>query len=157
MSAAILSAIRQHSQLTGNTFFLALELAHRLNAQGYGRVSYQFLAWKAHCSKRTAQRQIARLIDEHHLFRKTVIRTKYGNAWNLYQYIGPRVSGAAPPVTTRGDSMPSTLPAAGREKELSLTHALENQRKALHFLSPGSPVWERTQEEIARLEALRRC
>jgi hypothetical protein len=53
-----------------------------MNRSGYGCVSYQFLAWKAHCCRRTAITQIANLIAQDH-FRKTVIRTKEGYAWNL--------------------------------------------------------------------------
>src|SRR5262245_59179254 len=109
MARQIITALRHQKQLRGNTFLIATELAHRMNGQGYGRVSYPYLAWKVHCCRRTAITQIAKLLDLG-LIRKTVIRTKTGNAWNLYQYIGPRIHTASPPVTTRGASVASTLP-----------------------------------------------
>src|SRR5262245_56024304 len=62
MSASIISALRHQTQLRGNTFLIATELAHRMNHSGYGRVSYQFLAWKAHCCRQTAITQIAKLL-----------------------------------------------------------------------------------------------
>jgi hypothetical protein len=99
MSRPIIAALRQQKQLRGNTFHVATELAHRLNPSGYGRVSYQFLAWKSHCCLRTAITQVKNLIAEG-LFRKTVIRTREGYAWNLYQYCGPKPKTAFPPVTT---------------------------------------------------------
>src|SRR5262245_42237062 len=99
MATQIIAALRPDKRLRGNTFIIAKELAHRMNSSGYGRVSYQFLAWKAHCCRRTAISQIAKLTDPAlGLFRKTVIRTKTGNTWNLYQFIGPRVHTASPPV-----------------------------------------------------------
>jgi hypothetical protein len=168
MSTHILSDIRHCTQLSGNTFLVALELAHRLNSQGYGSVSYQFLAWKVHCSKRTAQRQVAALTDTETetrrtarrsavpiLFRKTIIRTKTGNAWNLYHYIGPRLSRAAPPATTQGDTVAPILPPPEREKEQSLRHELENLRKGLRLYgTPGTAHWHATMAKITTLEAL---
>lgn len=154
MAAHIIAALRTQVQLHGNSFLVATELAHRLNSSGYGRVAYQFLAWKAHCSRRTAIRQIDRLIDQYHLFRKTVIRTREGYAWNLYQYVGPRTQHAAPPVTTHGDTVPSILPEPEREKELSLAEQLARQRRALQFMTEGGGLWHRTQEEITRLITL---
>jgi hypothetical protein len=153
MSTAILAALRTQTQLQGNTFLIATELAHRMNGSGYGRVSYQFLAWKAHCSRRTAFRQIARLL-EMGLISKTVIRTREGYAWNLYQYRGPRVHSASPPVTTHGDSLSATLPDPEREKDTALRQDLERQKKGLRFWTPGSAQWTKTCEDIARLDAL---
>ena len=116
MATNILSALRPRVQLRGNTFLIATELAHRMNSAGYGRVAYQFLAWKAHCCRRTAITQVGNLIGMG-LFRKTVFRTKEGYAWNLYQYIGPRVHTASPPVTTHGARVASTLPTPKPEEE----------------------------------------
>jgi hypothetical protein len=61
MASNIIAALRPMAHLRGNTLLIATELAHRMNASGYGRVSYQFLAWKAHCCRRTAITQIGRL------------------------------------------------------------------------------------------------
>jgi hypothetical protein len=156
MSTAILSALRLQTQLHGNTFLIATELAHRLNSSGFGRVAYRFLAWKAHCSPRTAMRQVARLLDMG-LIKKVVMRTREGYAWNLYQYIGARPHTASPPITTHSDSLSGTLPPPEREKERSLREDLERQKKGLRFWTPGSDQWTKSYEEIARLEGLLRC
>jgi len=155
MSRTIITALRQqrYAHLRGNTFLIATELAHRMNSQGYGRASYQYLAWKAHCCRRTAITQIAKLLDLG-LIRKTVIRTKEGYAWNLYKYLGPRVHTASPPTTTHGAKVARTLPDHEREKETAVQEDLERQRKGIRFLEPGSDRWQRVAEEIARLEGL---
>src|SRR5262245_16457826 len=121
MARTIVAAVRhrRYAHLRGNTFLIATELAHRMNGQGYGRVSYQYLAWKAHCCRRTAITQIAKLLDLG-IIAKTVIRTKEGYAWNLYKYIGLRVPTAFPPGTTHGATVTSTLPDPEREKERAL-------------------------------------
>ena len=168
MATQIIAAIRRYApRLRGNTFLVALELAHRMNAQGLGSVSYQFLAWKAHCCRRTAITQIATLL-ELGLLKKTVIRTPAGYAWNLYQYIGPRVHTASPPVTTHGAKVVRTLPEAEREKERvrredtgktsAVRQELANQKRMLPLLyTPGTDQWHKTCEEIARLETLLAC
>lgn len=154
MSTAILSALRLQTQLHGNTFLVATEIAHRMNSSGYVRMAYDYIAMKAHCCKRTAISQVARLITEHRLFRKYVFRTKHGNAINLYQYRGTIVHQASPPATTRGATVATSLPPPEREKELSLEDEVARQRKGLRFLTEGSDIWERVQEDIARLEGL---
>jgi hypothetical protein len=154
MSCAIIQALRPCGQLKGNTFLIATEIAHRMNNAGYGRVSYQFLAWKAHCCRQTAITQVARLVDDYRLFRKHTFRTPHGNAINLYQYIGPRVHTASPPVTAHGQTLRPTLPEAEREKDTSLRQDLEQQKKGLRFWTPGSLQWTRSLEEITRLEGV---
>ena len=155
MATQIIAALRHHApRLRGNTFLIATELAHRMNGSGTGRVSYQFLAWKAHCCRRTAITQIANLL-EMGLISKTVIRTKEGYGWNLYQYRGPRVHSASPPGKTHGATVASTLPhPEERAKELSLREELARQKKGLRFYTPESEQWTITCEEITRLEAL---
>jgi hypothetical protein len=155
MAINIISAMRHCDKLHGNTFLIATELAHRMNSSGYGRVSYQFLAWKAHCCRRTAITHMARLLALG-LIRKTVLRTREGYAWNLYQYVGPRVHTASPPATTHGARVVSTLPDPEREKERALHQDLERQKKALRLgiMTEGSDAWTKTCEEIARLTAL---
>lgn len=153
MSTTILAALRTQTQLHGNTFLIATELGHRMNGSGFGRVSYQYLAWKAHCCLRTAVTQIARLVKMG-LIRKTVIRTREGYARNLYQYRGALLHTASPPVTAHSARPVSILPDPEREKEDSLRQDLENQRKGLRFWTPGSEQWAKTCEEITRLEAL---
>ena len=157
MATQIIAAVRRYTpRLRGNTFLIATELAHRMNAQGIGRVAYHYLAWKAHCSTRTAIRQIATLLDLG-LIKKIVIRTKAGFAWNLYHYIGPRVHTASPLGKTRCDRVSQTLPEAEREKEGSVREEWERQKKGLRFWTPGTEQWTKTCEEIARLETLLAC
>jgi len=157
MASTIIAAIRHAPHLRGNTFLIATELAHRMNPQGYGRVSYQFLAWKAHCCRQTAITQIARLLDMG-LIRKTVIRTKEGYAWNHYQYIGPRVHTASPPGTARSQTLGRTLPPpkTGEEKSTSLAEEIRLQRKGLQFVTQGSPIYEAVLAKIQTLEAMQR-
>jgi len=155
VSTHIIQALRHQSQLKANTFLIATELAHRMNGSGYGRVSYQYLAWKAHCCRRTAITQVKKLLDLG-LIRKTVIRTREGYAWNLYQYIGPRIHTASPPVTTHGATSVRTLPEDQREKELSRRQEIDNQRKMLRYMTEGSRLWHRTMEELTRLLTLER-
>jgi hypothetical protein len=117
-------------------------------------MAYEYIALKAHCCKRTAMSQVARLVEEHRLFRKVVLHTKYGTAINLYQYLGHIPHQASPPVTTQGATVASILPDPEREKDSALRQDLERQQKGLRFWTPGSAQWTKTCEEIARLEAL---
>jgi hypothetical protein len=156
LATQIIAALRTQPQLKGNTFLIATELAHRMNSSGFGRVSYQFLAWKAHCCRQTAVTHIAKLIDLG-LITKTVLRTREGYAWNLYQYRGPRVHSASPPVTTHGPKGGRTLPPPEREKDTALREDLETQKKGLRFLTnPDSPMYQACLEKITALEALQR-
>ena len=100
MSTRIIAALRQNTQLKGNTFLIATELAHRMNSRGCVRVSYQFLAWKAHCCKKTAMTHVQKLLTIG-LFTKHVTRTYYGYDWNRYAYTGPWPSGLGPPDDDR--------------------------------------------------------
>ena len=54
MSTTILAALRTQTQLHGNTFLIATEIAHRMNA---GRATsvwpYEYIAVKAHCCEPT--------------------------------------------------------------------------------------------------------
>ena len=155
MSTTILAALRTQSQLKGNTFLVATEIAHRMNRSGYVRMAYEYIALKAHCCKRTAISQVARLCTEHRLFRKYVFHTKHGNAINLYQYRGPIVHRASPPVTTHGATVASMLPEPQREKELSLRQEIETLKKGLRFYaSPTSEGYLSSLEILTRLEGL---
>ena len=158
MSTTILAALRTRTQLHGNTFLIATEIAHRMNGSGYVRMAYAYIAVKAHCCERTAMRQVARLVEEYGVFRKYVFRTKYGNAMNLYQYRGTIPHRASPPVTTQGDTVSSSLPDPEREKDTALRQDLEHQRKGLRFLTnPDSPGYQACLEKITALEALQQC
>ena len=158
MSNPMIAGLRTQKQLHGNTFLVGAELLHRLNAQGWGRTSYKMLGWKAHCHERTAKRQVKRLVEDHHLFRKYTFRTPHGNGINLYQYIGPRVHTAFPPRKTHSGGMSPTLPTRGREgeKNTSLRQEIDTLKKGLRFCKSGSDAYASTQEKITYLEALLR-
>jgi hypothetical protein len=96
-------------------------------------------------------RHIQRLLDLG-IVRKTVlwIRGNYCEI-NTYAFViawdKSRPQGGS-------DKTSSTLPHQEREKNSSLRQEWDNQQKTLRVLTPGSGLWERTREEIARLEAL---
>jgi hypothetical protein len=159
MATNILAAVRQCPCLHGNLKFTALELAHRMNAQGYGRVAHQMMAWKTGYSLRTAFRHMRTLLDLR-VFAKTVYRTANGYGINLYRCLLsiPAFYRAAP-ATTHHDSLTSTLPTpkAAEEKSLSLREELARHRKGLRFLTnTESPMYQACVEKIAALEALQR-
>ena len=158
MATNILSAVRRCDKLKGNVKFTALEVAHLMNAQGYGRVAYTFMALKTGYCRRTAIRHMHQLVALR-VFAKTVYRLATGYAINLYRCLLPRAAfyRAAPPSRT-SDSAASTLPTPKtEEKALSLEDELERARKGLRFLTnPDSPIYQACLERIAALEALRR-
>jgi hypothetical protein len=157
MSTHSIASLRHQTQLHGNTFLVAIELAHRLPTRGWGSVSKAFLAWKAHCCKRTVDTHVRTLLDTH-LFECRRRRSVHGNERNEYRYIGPlHVTRPFPPATPRGATVASTLPRSEREKGTSLEEDLDKQKQGLRFYTPGSDLWTKTCEEIARLERLRRC
>jgi hypothetical protein len=52
------------------------------------------------------------------------------------------------------DKTSSILPPQEREKETSVREELAKQQKGIHFLTPGSDLWQKVREEITRLEGL---
>jgi hypothetical protein len=48
----------------------------------------------------------------------------------------------------------SILPPQEREKNFGVREELENQQKGIRFLTPGTDLWRKVSEEIARLEGL---
>ena len=50
--------------------------------------------------------------------------------------------------------MTRKLPPQEREKDTSIRKELENQQKGIRFLTPGSDLWQKVSEELARLEAV---
>jgi len=153
MSAHILAAIRQHPQLKGSLKLTAQEIAHRASSSGFVRISYGYLASKTGLHIRTMIRHVAALEVLGILRKQTMWISARRCAVNLYTLL------VRPLHKCASDKVSSKLPQREREEEksLSLAEEIRRQRKALHFLTPGSPLWERTQEEIARLDALRRC
>lgn len=156
MSRHIIQAIRHQTQLRTVTRTIAIEIAHRMNSNGIGRIAYSFLAHKAACSIRTAIRHVKKLVALG-LFRKRTTKAATGYSWNVYEYTGPRAQPPPPPITTHYANLTPSLPEAEREKDTSVQEELDNQRKGLRFLTAGSEWWIRGQEEIARLEGLLTC
>ena len=162
MATPIIAALRQRRDLRESLQHTAQELAHRASIYGVVRVSLRYLARKCHCSKQTIINHIAKLIALK-ILRKTVIWIK-GNYCevNTYHFL---VSWDKRPAH-KGSSQNSVpnLPPPEREKSCagydgekagSLHQELANQQRMLHWLyTPGSDQWQRTCEEIARLERL---
>jgi hypothetical protein len=85
MAKCIVAAIRQLDQLHGSLLLTAQELAHRADGfSGEVTVSYQYLAWKCHTSRRTAIRHIAKL------FALGILRVQRfyqaGHRWSANKY-----------------------------------------------------------------------
>ena len=153
MALPIIAAIRQRRDLKESLTHTAQELAHLASIYGIIRVSYTELARKCRCSRRTVMRHIHRLEDLR-ILRKTVLWIR-GNfcETNTYAFViawdKSRPQGGS-------DKTSSTLPPPEREKNLSVTEELENQRKALRegWVPPGSERWEAVNKRIVYLEGL---
>jgi len=163
MSSPIIAAIRQQRQLKESLVHTAAELAHRASIYGVVSASITFMAQKCHCSPRTFQRHVLRLI-ELRILRKTVTkrlvpvqvggRTAYRlrNEVNVYVFILPwkKPLTPKPPIDRMARKFPYPQDKA---KEGSLTGYRENLERGLRFHSPGTPGYMSTLEEIARLQA----
>ena len=159
MAINIISAVRHCDKLHGNLKFTAIEVAHLMNTQGYGRVAYTYMAVKTGYCRRTAIRHMHRLVTGR-IFAKTVYKLQNGYAINLYKCLLPRVAFyRAAPQSRTSDSVAPILPdPKTEEKALSLEAELERARKGLRFLTnPASPIYQACLEKIAALEALRQC
>jgi hypothetical protein len=173
MSLPIITAVRQIRELKQSVRDTAVELAHRCSIYGVVRVSNSYMAEKCHHHQRTFQRHVIRLQDMHILKKKItkrVVKIKVGdrmeerfrNEINVYTFTIPwnKTIGSRLPI----DKMPSNLPHPEREKkatlheetkEGSLRQELANQKRMLPILyTPGTDQWNKTCEEIARLEGL---
>lgn len=165
MATPIIAAIRQRRDLKESLTHTAQELAHLASIYGVVRVSYTYLAVKCRCSRRTVIRHIQRLEDAK-ILRKAVIWIR-GNFCEINTYTF-QIPWQHPRATQGSDKTASTLPPQEREKNASrreeggnptekhssVQAELANQQKTLRALTPGSGLWERTAEEIARLEGL---
>lgn len=151
MATPLIAALRQRTDLKESLTHTAQELAHLASIYGVVRVSYRYLAVKCRCSRRTVIRHIQRLIDLR-ILRKTVLWIS-GNFCEVNTYTF-RISWDKARPKGGSDKTAPSLPHQEREKNCSVREALGNQRKALQFLTPGSDVWRKTQEEMARLAGL---
>jgi hypothetical protein len=131
----------------------AQELAHLASIYGVIRVSYMELARKCRCSRRTVMRHIHRLEDLR-IIRKTVLWIR-GNFCEINTYAF-RIAWDTSRPKGGSDKTSRNLPPQEREKNISLTKELENQRKALRegWILPGSEWWDAVNEKIVYLEGL---
>ena len=150
MATPIIAALRQRRDLKESLLHTAQELAHRASVYGVARVSYNYLARKCHCSRRTVMRHIQRLIDAG-IVRKSVLWIR-GNCCevNTYAFLLAWETRRPEGVVTQWHPIFHRQ----REKNSSVRAELANQQKMLRAFTPGSGLWERIREEIARLEAL---
>ena len=93
MASPIIAAIRQRRDLKESLAHTAQELAQRASIYGVAKVSYNYLAVKCHCSRRTVMRHIGRLIAAK-IIKKTVLWLK-GNYCevNTYTHGSPKFGG----------------------------------------------------------------
>jgi hypothetical protein len=158
LSKEIIASIRAQSQLSGNTFLIAKEIAHKMtNYDRKCRIAYSYLAKKAHCSIRTAFRQVEKLINLWGLFRKKTTRLQNGYDWNEYEYIGPMLPERPPKSTTAlydwmSDKFP--IPAREEKKELSLEKKIADLKATLAFMTPGSTLYTQFESQLTEMEWL---
>jgi hypothetical protein len=173
MALPLIAAIRHRTDLRESVLHTAQELAHKASIYGVVRVSNDYMRQKCNCSKRTFQRH-AVILGDKHILKKTVVKRvvkmqingcmqeRLRNEVNVYTFIiAWRKPGRSPAPM---DKMSTNLPPQEgekkatlqeREKEGSLRQALENQKRMLPILyTPGTDQWNKTCEEIARLEAM---
>jgi hypothetical protein len=154
MASPIIAALRRRDDLKESVQHTVQELAHLASIYGVARVSLRYLAWRCHCCKQTIINHLKKLIALK-IIRKQVIWIK-GNYCeiNTYAFLVSWDQRAA----QKGGSQNSvpTLPPQEREKETSVREELQNQKKGIRFLTPGTDLWQKVSEEIARLEGLLR-
>jgi hypothetical protein len=151
MSTGILAAIRQHPQLKGSLKLTAQEIAHRASSSGFVRVSYGYLASKTRLTIRTMIAHVHRLEALGILRKQRVWISANRCAVNLYTLL------VRPLHRCASEKAASKLPQPEKEKETSVREDLEKQQRGLRFWTPGSEQWQKTCEEITRLEGLLRC
>lgn len=177
MASPIITAIRQRRDLKESVLHTAQELAHRASIYGVVRASNAYMGGKCHCHGRTFQRHVVRLVEARILKKtvvKKVVKIKVGarleerlrNEVNVYTFTLPwhtsasstvpmdRMSSNLPPPDITQNAMLRNRGDNPREKTSGLTAELANQQRTLRLLTPGSGLWERTREEITRLEHL---
>ena len=165
MATPIIAALRQRDDLKESVLHTVIEMAHRSSVYGVVRVSLRYLAQKCHCCKQTIINHLAKLI-ELGILSKTVIwimgnlcetnRYTFRIAWQKTpaqvchsQNAGPKF----PHQEKREDQR--AVREDEQDKAGSLRKQLANQQRMLNWLyTPGSDQWQRTCEEIARLERL---
>jgi hypothetical protein len=175
MSLPIITAVRQQYQLKESLLHTAQELAHRASIYGVVHdAAIPFMADKCHCSKRTFQRHVVRLVEARILKKtvtKTLVKVQVGdhyetrlrNEVNVYTFtlLWKKPSSSSAPMVKMASNLPypqdkeKTATLEERGKGGSIQQELANHKRMLPLLyTPGTELWNRTCEEIARLEAL---
>ena len=143
MSTSIINALRQNDQLRGSLFQAAKELAHRADGfTGIVQISYSYLAWKCHQSRRTAFRHINKLIDLGIIGCQRFYQPNHKWGINKYTFkIAWERPAPRPERMFTGDRMAATLPTPRtnqEEKYGSLGEEKKAAEKVLGWLTPGS-------------------
>ena len=143
MSKHIISALRQLPQLKGSSFLAAVELAHRANGHsGIAYVSYSYLASKTHQSRRTAIRQVNRLIGLGIIKCQRFWRPNKKWGVNRYQFVIPWHKPAQKGI---GDTVSPKFPvrhAQDEEEKYGTLDGIENAKnRGREWLTPGSLAW----------------
>jgi hypothetical protein len=166
MALPIITALRQRRDLKESVLHTAQELAHRASIYGVVRVSNDYMGEKCHCHKRTFQRHVVKL-EQAHILKKTVVKKvvkirvgdrieeRLRNEINTYTFVIAWQK--LPSNKALMDKIAINLPPQEREKNLGVREELENQKKGIRFLTPGTDLWQKVQEEIGRLEAFLRA
>ena len=154
MAVPIIAALRQRDDLKESVLHTAQELAHRASIYGVARVSLRYLAHKCHCSKQTIINHLGKLIALRIVSKRVVWIA--GNLCETNTYTFRIAWDKTPAQKCHSQNSRQNLPPQEREKELSLQEEVERQRKGIHFLTPGTDLWRKVSEEIARLERLLR-
>lgn len=157
-----LIAVRQRTDLRGNTYLAAIELAHRADAGGTVRnMAYTLLATKIHACRRTAFRVIARLLEAKII---RCVQRRLGRAWwaiNTYQFTIPYQcpkparlsSGDRSSALDKSSAMlPHTPRHAGA---LALGDEIRALTRGMVWLTPGTDLYRAHEERLVRLQALR--
>jgi DNA-binding Lrp family transcriptional regulator len=153
MSNAILTAIRQHTQLKGSLKLTAQEIVHRASSAGFVRVSYGYLASKTGLTIQTMIAHVKRLEALGILRKQKVWISARRCAVNLYTLL------IRPLHRCSTQKNSEKFPEAEREEEKcgSLREKIATLKTGLRFYeSPTSIGYQSSLEEITRLEALQR-
>jgi len=152
MALPIITALRQRSDLKESVLHTVQELAHRASLYGVVRVSYSYLAFKCHCSRRTVIRHIQRLI-ELKIIKKSVLWIK-GNFCEintytfLLQWDKWMPAQGSDKTTRKFPRQEEGKKRGGLEEKIRLLD------KGLRLLTPGSDAYQSSLAERERYRAL---
>ena len=152
MASPIIAAIRQRHDLKESLTHTAQELAHLASIYGVVRVSLRYLAMKCHCCKQTIINHIKKLIALKIIRKQVIWITGNYCEVNTYFFLISWDKRSAHKGSSQS-SVPN-LPHHEREKNSSVGEDLLQQKKGIQFLTPGSDIWRKVSEEIARLEGV---